>query len=225
MQIYNQLIDQIQTGKFDDTQKLPSEKELAKQFDVSINTIRKALTNLIVAGYIVSRHGSGYYLSEHNNFNSLQLKSMKDTHTTRNITSKIISFEIVQANEWQALKLNLDVGTVIYEVKRVRYLDGIASLIEHTIVPVQLFPSLKQEIFESSFYHYIEDESEYKIDRAIKDISTILVNEHISNYFDKSIGEPVLVVENYGFLSNGTQFEYSYNIHADQKFSLSISKI
>lgn len=225
MQIYYQIIEDIENGKYNSTRKLPSEKELANNYSASVNTIRKALNNLILSGYITSRHGSGYYLSEHNNFNSLQIKSMKDIHTKQSICSKIVNFSIVQATKEQADKLGIKPKSAVYEIKRVRYINDTASLIEHTLVPVQLFPALHAEVFEDSFYHYIEEQSEFKIDRAIKDISTTVVTADIAKYFKKNIGDPVLTVENFGFLSNGVQFEYSYNIHIDEKFSISIPKL
>lgn len=226
MQIYNLIISDILSGKYNDTQKLKSEKEYAVEYSVSINTIRKALNNLIVSGYVVSRHGSGYYLSEHSNFNTLQLKSLYDIHNANKITSNLVEFQICQANDLQADKLNVETGCAIYSIKRIRSIDGKASLIENTIIPVQIFPTLRSSVFDSSFYNYIEEESEHKLDRAIKDISAIVATDEICQIFtDKKIGDPLLVIENYGFLTDGQQFEYSYNIHIDEKLSISVPKI
>lgn len=225
-QIYNLIVSDILSGKYSDTQKLKSEKEYSIEYGVSINTIRKALNNLIVAGYVVSRHGSGYYLSEHSNFNTLQLKSLYDIHNANKITSKLVDFQICQANQEQADKLNVEPGCAIYSIKRIRSIDNIPSLIERTIIPVQIFPTLRSTVFDSSFYNYIEEESEHKLDRAIKDISAIVADEKICKIFtNKKVGDPLLVIENYGFLTDGQQFEYSYNIHIDEKLSISVPKI
>lgn len=226
MQIYNLIISDILAGKYDDTKKLKSEKEYSTEYGVSINTIRKALNNLIVSGYVVSRHGSGYYLSDHSNFNTLQLKSLYDIHNANKITSKLVDFKICQANNEQADKLNVELGCAIYSIKRIRNIDNKPSLIENTIIPVQIFPTLKAEVFNSSFYNYIEEESEHKLDRAIKDISAIAATPDICKIFkDKQVGDPLLVIENYGFLTDGQQFEYSYNIHLDEKLSISVPKL
>lgn len=223
--IYNLIIQDIENNVYKPNQKLPSEKELATIYSVSINTIRKALQNLIISGYIVSRHGSGYYISIHQNFNSLQLKSIKDIHSNDQIESKILDFRIIQANEEQASKLSVPFGCALYNVKRIRYINGSASLIEDTFIPVHIFPTLNQNVFKDSFYHYVDEHSKYKIERAIKSISAINADEQIANIFNRNIGSPTLVVENYGFLSDGTQFEYSRNIHNDNNFSICVPRL
>jgi DNA-binding FadR family transcriptional regulator len=62
IQIYNQVLSQIQSGAFKIGDKLPTERELCEQFNVSRAPIRQALSALELNGYIYSRQGEGVYV-------------------------------------------------------------------------------------------------------------------------------------------------------------------
>lgn len=221
--VYKTIISQIEEGLYQKNKKLPSEKALAAELNVSVNTIRKALSLLIESGYINSRHGSGYYVNNFDNFNILKLKSLASTYSKRNIKSKILEFKLTQATALQAGLLNVQVGEAIYYIHRLRIVDSKPSILEKTYLVAKYFPGLNKEIFTDSFYNYIDLHTPYKIDRAIKDISTCLPNKHVQNQLLVKANHPLLVIENYVYFTNGEQYEYSYNIHIDEKFSLPIT--
>lgn len=220
-QVFEKIIDNIEEGIYNVENKLPSEKFLAEQFDVSINTLRKSLSLLIENGYIISRHGSGYYLSTHKNFNSLKLKSLGVKYGDRNVSSKVLNFEIIQANQEQAEKLNVDLGEAVFHINRLRLVDEKPIHLEDTIVPVKLFPTLNESIFHGSFYNYIDEYSPHKVSRAFKDISAVIPSRAVCEILDTPVEKPLLVIENYVYLHSGEQFEYSYNYHLDEKLSIS----
>lgn len=221
--VYYSLINDIEAGVFGDSGKLPSERCISEELNVSINTVRKALSMLIESGYINSRHGSGYYISNHQNFNVLKLKSLGRTYKDRNVQSKLLNFEIIRAQPTEAKNLNVEVGEAIYAIKRLRFVERKPSILENTIIPVKLFPTLTEDVFSGSFYSYIEEITPHKIDRAIKDISACNPGKDVTDLLEVPKGTAMLIIENYVYLKTGEQFEYSYNIHVDNKFSLPIN--
>jgi len=62
--IMAQLEEMIVEGSLKPGQKLPSERELAKQFDVSRPSLREAIQKLVAKGVIESQQGGGNYISE-----------------------------------------------------------------------------------------------------------------------------------------------------------------
>jgi GntR family transcriptional repressor for pyruvate dehydrogenase complex len=62
MYIAEQIIKFIKEGKFKVGDKLPSERELARQLGVSRNPVREALSALRMAGIITSRPGDGTFV-------------------------------------------------------------------------------------------------------------------------------------------------------------------
>lgn len=62
--VYNQLLIQISNGTFSNGEKLPSEQELCRQFNVSRISVRSALQRLEAIGLIETLHGKGSYVKE-----------------------------------------------------------------------------------------------------------------------------------------------------------------
>lgn len=63
-QLMEDLKEQIMSGQIQPGDKLPSENELAQQYQISRQTVRKALSMLQNAGYIYAEHGRGTFCSE-----------------------------------------------------------------------------------------------------------------------------------------------------------------
>ncbi|MEH7342454.1 FadR/GntR family transcriptional regulator [Bacillus sp. JJ1532] len=70
--IARELLTMIETEKFPPGSKLPTEMQLAAQFEVSRVPIREALSMLRAAGVINSRQGGGSYVEESTNSTLLQ---------------------------------------------------------------------------------------------------------------------------------------------------------
>lgn len=63
--VVEHLKERIQNGEFKPGEKLPSEKELLGEYDVSRLTLREALAKLGAWGIIQVRHGKGAFISDH----------------------------------------------------------------------------------------------------------------------------------------------------------------
>lgn len=63
-QIMDDLKEQIFSGKLRPGDKLPSENQLSERYQVSRQTVRKAIEMLTNAGYVYAEHGRGTFCSE-----------------------------------------------------------------------------------------------------------------------------------------------------------------
>ncbi len=61
-QLYEQILRQIVSGHLSERDRLPSEMELSKSFQVSRPVVREALMRLRADGLVVARKGSGTYV-------------------------------------------------------------------------------------------------------------------------------------------------------------------
>lgn len=66
--MHDEIVDQIEAliknGRIKAGDRLPAERDLAEQFEVSRNTIREAIKALAEKAVVVSRRGSGTYVAE-----------------------------------------------------------------------------------------------------------------------------------------------------------------
>ena len=58
------ILDRIADETFLPGHKIPSENQIAEQFDMSRQTVRQAISNLVKKGSLIARRGSGTYVSE-----------------------------------------------------------------------------------------------------------------------------------------------------------------
>lgn len=74
-QLMEDLKEQILSGKISAGEKLPSENELSSSYQISRQTVRKAIAMLENAGYVYAEHGRGTFCSE----------LVRHTRTSKNI--------------------------------------------------------------------------------------------------------------------------------------------
>ncbi|MDK2822613.1 MAG: GntR family transcriptional regulator, transcriptional repressor for pyruvate dehydrogenase complex [Clostridia bacterium] len=65
-EVVNRIVEDIKQGEMQVGEKLPSEKELAKNFGVSRMAIREALSVLETAGVVEVKHGLGIFIKDIN---------------------------------------------------------------------------------------------------------------------------------------------------------------
>jgi len=137
--IRNKIID----GKYKKEGPLPSENELSEEYDVSRNTIRMALRELVVnEGLIVSRKGEGYFVAkpklEQNLFRFYNFA--KDFSKGQNsVVSNVIKKEVVTAPKYIAKKLDVLVNSPIHKIVRVRIYNGEPLVYETSYISVKKF--------------------------------------------------------------------------------------
>ena len=224
--IANAVRKKIIEGEYLSDQKLPSEKEMGETFQASKLTIKTAIDILVSEGLIIKRRGSGTFvksLSVEEMERLIVDNQMRGTtafHPDKVVTSKVLQFEIVSATEKVASKLNVPLGTQVYEIYRVRLVNKQPTVIEKTFMPVSIIPGLRQKDLEGSVYAYIEDKLSLRIESGHRTISVRKAKEIEVTELNLEEGDPVGVAEQIGFLSNGAPFEYSISVHRYDQFSV-----
>lgn len=146
LKVCESIINDLENGKFQPDQKLPTEREMCEQFDVSISTIRKAMYYLRDKGLIYSKRGSGYYVTRKvEGTSSLERPSLSNLGLDSNVQSEMHSFQIRRCNITEARDLKIKVHSIIYEIRRIRRVKGRISSVEYTLIPVEQVPNLLEE--------------------------------------------------------------------------------
>jgi GntR family transcriptional regulator len=63
-QLSDQILEEIRSGAFPVGEKIPSENELSRMFNIGRPTVRQATDILIRRGYLIRRRGSGTFVAE-----------------------------------------------------------------------------------------------------------------------------------------------------------------
>lgn len=131
----------INSGQYAVGASLPSESELAGQYDVSRSTVRQAFALLVAEGTLGSRQGARRVVLARTPTQSFgQLHSFSSW--ARSIGSvpggKVIELVRRPATPVEQRQLDLDGGAEIFFLTRVRLLDGEPVMIERTAYPERI---------------------------------------------------------------------------------------
>lgn len=138
------LAAQIEQGVFKSGDKLPSEREMSEQFNVTRVMIREALLALETEGLIYRQDRRGWFITPSRIiYNPRSTESFIQYVTAQGRTpkSELISADLVEASEWAAKRLGIPVGAPVYSIWRRRFIDGRPVFLEHVRVNAALFPA------------------------------------------------------------------------------------
>ncbi|MFV0635420.1 GntR family transcriptional regulator [Mitsuokella sp.] len=219
-EIANELRSQIQAGVYKSGEQLALEREMCEQYGVSRITIKKAVDQLVKEGLVVKRRGSGTFVKSlgnqdvHDISMANQFSGFSKTFEGHKVETKVLRFDIIHPAQEVAEKLNITTDDFVYDIVRLRQLDGRPVVIEYTQMPIELIPGIKREVLEKSIYGYIEKTLHFKIQSAHRFIRALMPTEEEEKFLHIQHGKlPILEVEQIAFLDDGRAFEYSKAHH------------
>lgn len=211
-EIAKNIKDRIAHGEFKENEKLPTEKYLMEEYNVSKNTIRNAINILVNSGMLIPIHGSGIYVRKkrHENvFNLSNTRGFASEHPGKNLRREIIQFQVIQADEKLAVCLNTEIGKNLYYIKRLMIIDDIPIAVEYTYYNKDYVAYLNEEIARDSIFRFLMNDLHLQIGFSEKYISTHQLSEEDAKLLELNPMDFGLIIEDSTFLSNGTQFNYS----------------
>ena len=213
--IANQLKKKFHDGNYKPGEQLPDQATLAKEFGTTRMTLRKALQSLIVEGVIYTKQGSGTYLRNDFERKGTHLESLIDspvggtsTYANRNVTSRVLKFDATMPPEDVRKQLMLEPGEPVYDIERVRYVDGAIYCYEHTAIPTKI-STLNEDILKHSIYQHLEKVDGIHISGSHRQVSAIEATKTDVEALGAKLKEPVLLLKQLTYTAEGMPFEYN----------------
>lgn len=220
----------IEDGTLRPGDKLPTVVEFCELYGVSKITVKRAMERVTELGLVTSRRGSGTYVKETAGLpDSMQSKARSDRAggftaehrgTDDKVTSVVYDFSIQNPPANVARLLNLSVDDFAYHHCRTRLLNGVPIVIEYTYMPLELIPGLKKKQLYGSVYSYINNTLGLKISSFHRTIRAVRATEEEATRLDIQPGDPLLELEQVGFLDSGVPFEYSVSHNVGDRYEL-----
>lgn len=230
MKIYTETKNKILSGVYQEGDQLPEEAAVCEMYGCSRMTVKKAYDMLAADGFIYRKQGQGsFVLTSPARKDGMELPERelqgftRSNETTRNgkVTSKILNFQLIFAPKPIADILGIAENDPLYDILRVRCVNEVPYVIEHTYMSPATIPGVTLDIVNNSIYNYIENTLGYKIASAKKTLSAAPSDESDREELGLEVNEPVLVTEQIAYLDNGTPFEYSISRHRYDLFKFS----
>lgn len=221
--IIKDIKEKIKSDIYKSNEKLPSENELAKEYNVSRMTVNKALLDLERDKYIYKIQGSGTYVRERivsKKFGSA-VSFSKDISKTGNIPgSKLLNFKQLlfedDINLFKKFGLSQKDNIIFFE--RLRLSNNEPVAISSTYVSQKFIPDFDISVLKNSFYEYLS--KRYNITPICKhyEISAILPSNFQKKWLNIDFGA-LLKVSHYSYTQKGYIFEYNETVYLGDKFN------
>ncbi|MCS4471668.1 trehalose operon repressor [Clostridium botulinum] len=220
--IYNEISNRIENNKIQSGEKLSSENEMMKEYNVSRDTIRKALNLLESNGYIQKVKGKGSFVLDINKFDFpvSGLTSFKELSTRMGVESNTLvkELKLIKPDNFLMKQLNLSKNDDVWKVIRVREIDNKKIILDKDFFNKKYIPLLTKDICENSIYEYLENELGLKISFAKKEITMQQATQEDKSYLDFENYNMIVVVKNYIYLDDMSLFQYTESRHRPDRF-------
>ncbi|MER2181393.1 MAG: GntR family transcriptional regulator [Desemzia incerta] len=221
IQIHNKIRKMIEEGKWQVGERIPSERDLAKTFEVSRMTLRQAVQTLVDEGILERRVGSGTYVSSQKVQEKMTgIQSFTETILSqgKTPTSKTVSYHVKPASVSEAEHLNLQNETVVLRMERVRFADDVPICFEVATIPYHLVESLGKKEITSSLYRTLEEKKDIHVGKAEQTISAMLASERTAEHLNIKRGEAILRLKQITYSKDNKPFEYVRTQYVADRF-------
>lgn len=187
--------------------KLPSERELAEKYDVSRFSVRKALAKLEAIGLVKSKMGSGYFVNTAIIGSPLIYNSVTENKFGEIAYKKIkLNKRLPTMHEMQVFSIAED--QYLWNIKRLRLIQGKVTQLEETKLPVSLFPKITDEIIENSLQKHVLSLG-LEIDSYLTTYQAVSVSKDDAELLGCKRSSSAMNITNRGFLKSGAVFVVS----------------
>ena len=210
MQVARKLTKDVQDGRYQVDQALPSERLLSEQLDVSRVTARKAIDQLVEQGLVVRRRGSGNYVAPRIEQPLSNLSSFSEQLQQRGYKpgSQWLSRSLVVAGAEEQLSLGLSPNARVARLERLRLADDVVMAYEVSVIPASVLP--KPDAVGNSLYEHLNKSGNMPV-RALQHIRAMNAGEELAERLGVPEGQAVLFITRVGYLESGQAVELTHS--------------
>jgi len=203
----------IAAGDLKPGDKLPSERRLQDEVGVARGTIRAGLFQLEAEGVIYRRDRSGWYVSPppvvYDPTRWEGFMSYVEAQG-RSPTTETISAEPVVADHLLAEVFSRPPGSPLYMIRRRRYVDNRAVLVERIVIDAALAPDLLRFSFDESLTSILKSEYGLSVARNQVSMQPCALTGYQAEALRLKPGLPGLAVQRISYDALGRVVEYDH---------------
>lgn len=224
--IYKDLKQKIESKTFDFQEMLPSENTLIKIYDCSRNTLRRAVGKLVSDGYVQTIQGKGvrniFQPVEQTAYTIGGIESFQESsrRNHRKGRTEVLCFMEITADKKISAHTGFPVGSILYYLQRLHYLDDKPLIINHNYFLKSEVPGLTPEIAAHSIYEYLEHTLQMTIVNSKRIMTVEKITEIDEKYLQLNAEDYncMAVISSQTYNSDGVMFEFTQSRHRPDYF-------
>lgn len=219
------ILSEIESKNLKENDKLLTEREYAKKYELSRATVRQALAYLEEKGYVYKIQGCGTFVSS----KVIKQKLLKVYSFTEEMKklgkipeSKILSLKKIVGDEKVAKELNLNSSDEIFELERLRIADREIIMYERTYMPVKKMPNLsKKELLISPLYDIIQSRYKINFNKVFERFSVLKADESVASILQVNRNSPLIKLQRWTY-SGMEIIEYTISLVRGDRFEFEV---
>ena len=230
IQVIDSLTEFIEGNFLSPGYQLPGEAELCRSFDVSRTVIRQALKELEYKGMIYRNKGRGTFVAKPKIHESLfqELTGFYQDMEAKGHQpqSKVLKQEKVPATKKVAAYLEIEVGSPVIEIERLRFLEKEPIVLVTTYFPYPLLPELLDvDLSNRSLYAYLEEEHNIQISRGKRYLEAVPANQLEAELLKVDLGSPLILLDSISYMNDDRPLEYYHALHRGDRSRFEVDLI
>lgn len=228
IQIYHWFQEQLQSEKLKTGDQIPTETALARQFEVTRMTVRKALHRLVVEGIITRTRGKGSFVAAENKKNfifSLNTISGFFSDIRRSGSEpafKVNTVEVIQADAKIAGPLQLSGDQRVIYILRTFFADEEPALIQGTYLPYEPFKSVLEMDLSKGMYPIYREKFDLRLHHADQTFTAVLSNRFETQTFGFDSPQPCIFLEWVLYDDINRPIEVCYCTYRSDKYKFNV---
>ncbi|HSW42359.1 MAG TPA: GntR family transcriptional regulator [Patescibacteria group bacterium] len=211
--IAGQVETRIRAGEWAPGGRLPPERELCLDLEVSRATLRQALAELEQRG-LVSRHqGRGTFVARPRVQADLSgFFSYGEALRARGLTltAAVVAVGIVEVGRAIAAELGILPGDRVVRLERIRAVDAEALILETSSLPAARFPGLETRDFGArSLYRVLAEDYGCPVETAVETIEPVILTPREARLLGVPRNAPALMIRRVTADARGLPVEHT----------------
>ena len=207
LQIAEQLSRDISAGLLAEGQRLPAERQMAKDHNVTVRTLRKSLDRLTETGLLIRKQGSGNYIQKNENANSIYSFFRLERPQGGGLPSaRMLRVDSIKK---PADLPNFGGSSFAHRFRRQRFLDNLPVAVEEIWLDQSCADKVNEAQVSQSLYKYYKERLNVWIVRVEDWVGLSEVPQWANSLLAKAPGMRCGYIERYGWSQDNKKVEYS----------------
>lgn len=225
--LYVQLMEELETsirnGVYKPGDKIMTEAEMAKEYGVSLITVRKAVGSLMEKGLVVRKQGKGTFVTKPKySRNMKKLQSFTEMCEQMGVKpgAQVLENRLIMADKKVADRLGIEPGSNVVYISRLRLADGEAVQVEKSYFPLKYAFLLEEDLNNGSMFECLKEKAGAKVASSEKMIELCRATAEEAALMDVKKGDYLLFVKSTAYDENGEPMYAGIQLINGDRFSL-----
>lgn len=224
VRVMRRLETDIATGRLTPGERLAPERQLGARLDVARNTLRRALIDLAERGLLISRDRSGWFVKG----GPVTIETVSGPQGLTDwaaihglaVSSRVVTARVRPAGEAEARALRIPLESSVFELERVRIVEGEPLSLDQSVLAPSLAESLAQVDFSSaSLYQTLRTMNGIDPSRTECMLRAVIGDRRSADLLELPQGEPLLELSETVFDQYGQPFELGRHLNRGDRYA------